>query len=83
MGAEVCWRLVMKKILAGFAKSEAGAVTVDWIVLTAAMTGFGVAVAMTITNAATDEASGIGGRVGAITIEYECGAGRPLPQVDH
>lgn len=50
----------MTKFLESFRKDECGAVTVDWVVLTAAMTGFGVLIALGISNAATDPAEGMG-----------------------
>jgi Flp pilus assembly pilin Flp len=34
----------MKTLMMNFAKSESGAVTVDWVVLTAALVGLGLAV---------------------------------------
>ena len=43
-----------------FLKDESGAVTVDFVVLTAAMVVFGVAVVGTIMQGATDPAVGLG-----------------------
>ena len=48
-------RVYMKKFLA----SEDGAVTVDWVVLTAAIVGLGVIVITTIANGALDNSSGL------------------------
>ena len=48
-------RVYMKKFLA----SEDGAVTVDWVVLTAAIVGLGVIVITTIANGALDHSSGL------------------------
>jgi Flp pilus assembly pilin Flp len=50
-------------------RDEDGAVTVDWVVLTAAMCVFGVAVASIVTTAANDPADGLGARLTAIEIE--------------
>lgn len=43
-----------------FLEEDDGAVTVDWVVITAAITGIGVAVVLNIQNGVTDTASGIG-----------------------
>ena len=43
---------------AGFAKGEAGAVTVDWVVLTAAMVVLVTGVFLTINEAVMTEAAG-------------------------
>lgn len=48
-----------------FGRDEDGAVTVDWVVLTAAIVGLGVAVITTIGNAALDKSSGVGARLGS------------------
>jgi len=50
----------MLGFLKRFHHADNGAVTVDWVVLTAAMTGFGVLIALGISNAATDPAEGMG-----------------------
>jgi len=42
-----------------FAKSESGAVTVDWVVLTAAIVGLGFAVIATIQGGAIGQAGSI------------------------
>jgi len=52
--------------LKGFAKSEDGAVTVDWVVLTAAVVGLGIAVIATVQNGATSKAAGVGATVGSL-----------------
>lgn len=44
---------VMKAFFEKFARREDGAVTVDWVVLTAAVVGLGVMAALTIENGAT------------------------------
>lgn len=48
------------RLLAAFLGDEDGAVTVDWVVLTAFMVGFGVTIASIITTAANDPAEGLG-----------------------
>jgi len=50
----------MRGIFTRFAKAEDGAVTVDWVVLTAAIVGLGIAVITTIAAGATDQATGLG-----------------------
>lgn len=40
--------------LVSFARSESGAVTVDWVVLTAALVGLGLAVTNTVSNGLED-----------------------------
>lgn len=42
-----------------FRKDEDGAVTVDWVVLTAAIVGMGVVVITTVANGALDHSSGL------------------------
>ena len=44
----------MKPILKSFLRSEDGAVTVDWVVLTAAVVALGVAAGATMITATTD-----------------------------
>ena len=46
-----------------FRKDEDGAVTVDWIVLTAAIIGLAIALLLLIANSATDKSDGVGARV--------------------
>lgn len=45
---------------AKFFQSEDGAVTVDWVVLTAAIVGMGVAVITTVSRGALDHSTGVG-----------------------
>ncbi len=47
------------RILRFFA-NEDGAVTVDWVVLTGAVVGIGLSVILSVSNGATDYASGVG-----------------------
>jgi len=49
----------MKKFLNAFVKDEDGAVTVDWVVLTAAVVGIAIAVAATIETGLNSAASQI------------------------
>ena len=44
------WRANMKQMMMTFAKSESGAVTVDWVVLTAALVGLGLAVMAVVSS---------------------------------
>jgi len=55
----------MSAPFAGFLKSEDGAVTVDWVVLTAAIVGLGVAVIGSVSNGALDHSSGLGAHLEA------------------
>ena len=47
----------MTNLIKNFAKSESGAVTVDWVVLTAALVGLGIAV-MTVVSGGIQDLSG-------------------------
>ena len=44
-----------------FLADESGAVTVDWVVLTAAIVGLGIAVMATVTSSVSNVAADIGG----------------------
>ncbi len=50
-----------RRLLARFARAEDGAVTVDWVVLTAAVIGLGLAVLAAITDSSTN----LAGRISA------------------
>ncbi len=50
----------MKKFIGQFAASDDGAVTVDWVVLTAAVMLLGVAIGATVTTSAQTGASNVG-----------------------
>jgi len=57
-----------------FRKDEDGAVTVDWVVLTAAIVGLGIAILATVTDGVEDLASEIdtelsAGDINALTFE--------------
>lgn len=56
----------MTKSLLNFLIAEDGAVTVDWVVLTAAIVGLGLAVLMPIAYSTTNMSSSVGGGIGAI-----------------
>ncbi len=47
------------KLFANFAKNESGAVTVDWVVLTAAIVGIAIAVLAIISGGINTAANGI------------------------
>lgn len=51
-----------------FVKHEDGAVTVDWVVLTAAVMLMGVSVITVVSDAALDESRGIGAHISAQTV---------------
>lgn len=53
----------MGKFLNGFRKCESGAITVDWVVLTAAMCGLGLGVATIVSDGAQDPADGLGAQL--------------------
>ncbi|MBS9718697.1 Flp family type IVb pilin [Pseudohalocynthiibacter aestuariivivens] len=44
----------MLNFIKNFAKDESGAVTVDWVVLTAAIVGLGIAIMTTVGGATAD-----------------------------
>ena len=49
----------MLKLINQFVTVEEGAVTVDWVVLTAAIVGIGFIVITTVARGATDQSSGL------------------------
>ena len=49
----------MIKFLKGFRECESGAVSIDWVVLTAALVGLGLGIVVSISVAAQDPANGI------------------------
>ena len=49
-------------------KEEDGAITVDWVVLTAAIVGLGIAVAGTIASGALNTSSGLGAQLSSQSI---------------
>ena len=52
-------------IFKGFAKDESGAVTVDWVVLTAAIVGLGLLVMTTVTTGLSTAATTMTNDIGA------------------
>ena len=58
----------MVKFLTRFCKSESGAITVDWVVLTAALVGMALGVVAIISTAAQDLADGLGATLTAQTV---------------
>ncbi|MDD7971744.1 hypothetical protein PUT78_11585 [Roseinatronobacter sp. HJB301] len=52
-----------------FAADESGAVTVDWVVLTAAIVGLGIAVIASVRTGTSDLASTIGGALTGATVD--------------
>ena len=52
-----------------FQRDEDGAVTVDWVVLTAAIVGLGIAVLTTVGGATSDYADDIGGALSTMGIK--------------
>ncbi len=58
----------MLNFIKNFANDESGAVTVDWVVLTAAIIGLGVAVMTSVGAGATDLADDIETNLKAATI---------------
>ncbi len=48
-----------------FVADENGAVTVDWVVLTGAIVGLGIAVITTVSGGALDHANGLGSNLEA------------------
>ena len=57
----------MLKFIKNFRKNEDGAVTVDWVVLTAAVVGLGVAAYSSINTGATTLTGNIGSYMATIT----------------
>ena len=53
----------MKKFLLRFRRNEEGAVTVDWVVLTAAVAGLAIAVIASVSAGATNKSTGLGTRL--------------------
>ena len=50
----------MLNVVKSFIREESGAVTVDWVVLTAAIVGLGIAVITSVGKGALDTSSGLG-----------------------
>ena len=60
-------------LLKKFRADESGAVTVDWVVLTAAIVGLGVVVINTVGTGITDVATDMAAEIRSTTSEYTTG----------
>ncbi len=61
----------MLKLAKSFRQNEDGAVTVDWVVLTAAIVGLGIAVITVVGKGVTDKSTGLGASIATVkTIEF-------------
>ena len=58
----------MLNMIKNFAADESGAVTVDWVVLTAAIVGLGLAVMSVISNSTETLTNKIGGAMNGMTV---------------
>lgn len=58
----------MNTVFKNFCRDDDGAVTVDWVVLTAAIVGLGVAVIAMVSAGATDAGTGVGAALSAHSI---------------
>ncbi len=61
-------KLKLFKLTRKFRNEEDGAVTVDWVVLTAAIVGLGVAVMATVKSGSNDLASKISSGLGSVAV---------------
>ncbi|PWG18022.1 Flp family type IVb pilin [Salibaculum griseiflavum] len=59
----------MTRIFKKYRRDESGAVTVDWVVLTAALVGLGVGVIAVIGQGATDKSTGLGAHLSNQSIQ--------------
>ena len=59
------------KLTRKFGADEEGAVTVDWVVLTAAIVGLGVAVMSTVRGGTTGLATSISNGLGSISVQTQ------------
>ncbi len=60
----------MKKYIRLFVKIDDGAVTVDWVVLTAAIVGLGMVVLIPIGFSTTSSATSVGTQISDTTVGY-------------
>ena len=58
-------------IFKNFKKDESGAVTVDWVVLTAAIVGLGIVVMSTVGGGIMKVSSGIATNLSATTVGFQ------------
>lgn len=63
----------MRAYIYNFLKSESGAVTVDWVVLTAAIVGLGVLVITTVAGGALDHSSGLNSHLASANVTTSYG----------
>jgi len=63
------------KLAKTFKNDESGAVTVDWVVLTAAIVGLGIAVLMSVSGSTTDLADAIGAKLDETGVMEHGGGG--------
>ena len=61
----------MKALIKNFRNEESGAVTVDWVVLTAAIVGLGIAVLASVSGGVSDLATDVTGTMTGYTIATE------------
>ena len=54
-----------------FGKDETGAITVDWVVLTAAIVGIGMVVLVPIAFSADSSAQGVSDYIGNLNVGYD------------
>jgi Flp pilus assembly pilin Flp len=64
-------------IFKSFKNDEAGAVTVDWVVLTAAIVGLGLVVMNTVGGAITDASDAVATDIGSASAAASGGAATP------
>ena len=62
--------MTLLNVFKSFANDEAGAVTVDWVVLTAAIVGLGIVVMTSVGGGITGLASATAIKIGAQTGSY-------------
>ncbi len=58
----------MLNYIKNFAKDESGAVTVDWVVLTAAIVGLGIAVVASVRSSTDALGTKISSAIGSVTV---------------
>ncbi len=58
----------MLNMIKNFRRDEDGAVTVDWVVLTAAIVGLGIAILATVSGGVSDLAGAIDSELSTMTI---------------
>lgn len=61
----------MRKTVKTFGKDETGAITVDWVVLTAAVVGLGMVVLIPIAFTADSSAQGVSDYIGNINVGFD------------